>query len=105
MATSKEYLNYILGQLSSLDDITYRPMMGEYIIYYRRKIAAYLCDNRFLVKPVSAAVSLMPGADAEAPYEGAKLMLVVDNTDDKKFLEKLFNAMYAELLPPKHKKR
>lgn len=105
MASSKEYLNFMIEQLSGLDEITHRSMMGEYIIYFRGKIAAYICDDRFLVKPVKAAVELMPDAARELPYEGAKEMLLVDRVDDKEFLEGLFNAMYDELPAPKSKKR
>lgn len=104
MASSKEYLDFILEQLSDLDVITYRAMMGEYIIYYRGKIIGGIYDDRFLVKPVKAAVSLMSDAVYELPYEGAKEMLLVDNVDSKEFLAKLFNAMYDELPAPKKKK-
>ena len=105
MASSKEYLNFILEQLSELEEITHRSMMGEYIIYYRGKIAAYICDDRFLVKPVKSAAELMPDAPRALPYEGAKEMLLVENLDDKEFLKRLFNAMYDELPMPKIKKK
>ena len=104
MATSKDYLGYISEQLSELEEITYRSMMGEYIIYYRGKIAAYVCDNRLLVKPVDSAKALMPNAPMEPPYEGAKEMLLVENVDDREFLCDLFKAMYDELPAPKQKK-
>ena len=104
MASSKEYLDFIMGQLSSLQDVTYRAMMGEYIIYYGGKIVGGIYDDRFLVKPVKAAVALMPEADHELPYEGAKEMLLVDNVDDAQFLGELLNAMYPELPTPKKKK-
>ena len=104
MATSKGYLEFILEQLSGLDEITYRSMMGEYIIYYRGKIAAYICDDRLLVKPVKSAISLMPEASYETPYEGAKDMLLVNEVDNKEFLTELFIAMYNELPVPKKKK-
>ena len=97
MATSKDYLEYILDGLSELDEITFRQMMGEYIIYYRGKIAAYVCDNRFLVKPVKSALDMLDEIIYEPPYDGAKDMLLVEQTDDKSFLAKLFNAMYEEL--------
>ena len=103
MATRKEYLAFILDQLSAVDGITHRQMMGEYIIYMREKIVAYLCDDRLLVKPVPSAVQLMPNAIYEPPYEGAKDMLLVDNVDDRAFLKELFEAMYSEL--PKQKDR
>ena len=97
MATSKEFISYIKEQLSELDEITTRLMMGEYIIYYRGKIAAYVCDDRLLIKPVSAAKELLPDSPLEAPYTGAKPMLLCENTDDKAFLTRLFNAVYPEL--------
>ncbi len=103
MAVDKGYLEFIQEQLSGLDDITYRQMMGEYIVYYRGKIAAYLCDDRFLVKPVPSAVKMLPDAQYEPPYDGAKDMILVDNTDSKEFLETLFNAMFDELVYPKRK--
>ena len=104
MATSKGYLEFILEQLSGLDEITYRSMMGEYIIYYRGKIAAYICDDRLLVKPVKSAISLMPEASYETPYEGAKDMLLVNEVDNKELLTELFIAMYDEFPVPKKKK-
>ncbi len=103
MASSKDYLDYILDQLSGLDDISYRAMMGEYIIYYRGKVVGGIYDDRFLVKPVKAAVAMMPDADMELPYEGAKEMLLVDDVENREFLRELLDAMYPEL--PARKKR
>lgn len=105
MASSKEYLEFILGQLSELDEITYRAMMEEFIIYYRGKIVGGIYDDRLLVKPVKSAISRMPTAPYELPYEGAKEMLLVDEVDNKKFLTDLFNTMYEELPAPKTKKK
>lgn len=105
MASSKEYLQFILEQLSELEEITYRAMMGEYIIYYRGKIVGGIYDDRLLVKPVKSAISLMPNATYELPYEGAKEMLLVEEIDSKEFLTGLFNAMYDELPTPKSKKK
>ena len=85
MASSKEYLEFILGQLSELEEITYRAMMGEFIIYYRGKIVGGIYDDRLLVKPVKSAISYMPTAPYELPYEGAKEMLLVDEVDNKGF--------------------
>lgn len=104
MPSDKGYLEYILEQLSELDDITCKAMMGEYIICYKGKITGGIYDNRFLVKPVKAAVRLMPDAKYELPYEGAKEMLLVENVDDRIFLAKLLNAMYDELPAPKSKR-
>lgn len=104
MASSKEYLNFILEQLSELEEITYRAMMGEFILYYRGKIIGGIYDNRLLVKPVKSAISFMPTASYELPYDGAKEMLLVDEVDDKEFLTGLFRNMYDELPTPKKKK-
>ena len=97
MASSKEFLQFILEQLCSLDDISYRPMMGEYIIYYRGKIVGGIYDNRLLVKKTKSALELMPAAICDFPYEGAKEMLLVDEIDNKEFLKKLFETMYKEV--------
>ena len=104
MASSKAYLDFILAQLSQLEEISYKAMMGEYIIYYRGKIVGGVYDDRFLVKPVKAAAALMPEAAYELPYEGAKEMLLVENVDSKAFLTELLNAMYDQLSAPKKKK-
>lgn len=104
MASNKEYLNYILDQLSELNDITYKPMMGEYIIYYRNIIVGGIYDNRLLVKPIKSAISYMSHATYELPYEGAKEMLLVDNVDSKEYLIKLFEVMYDELSSHKNSK-
>ena len=104
MASTKEYLNFILEQLSELAEITYKAMMGEYIIYYRGKIVGGIYDDRFLVKNVKTAREMMPDADLELPYEGTKEMLLVDDVDNKEFLRELLEAMYDELPEPKKKK-
>lgn len=104
MASSKVYLEFIIEQLSGVGEVTYKAMMGEYIIYHRGKIVGGIYDDRFLVKPVKAAVSLMPDATYELPYEGAKEMLLVEDVDNKEFLRKLIVAMYDELPAPKKRK-
>ena len=105
MASSKEYLEFILGQLSELEEITYRTMMGEFIIYYHEKVVGGIYDDRLLVKPVKSAISFIPTASYELPYEGAKEMLLVDEVENKEILIGLFNAMYEELPAPKPKKK
>ena len=97
MASTKEYLDYILDQLSDLDEIRFRPMMGEYILYYRGKIFGGIYDDRLLVKPVPAALKLMPDADMERPYDGAKEMILVTDPDDREFLCGLVRSMWEEL--------
>ena len=101
MASTKEYADFILEQLSELDEIASRRMMGEYIIYFRGKIIGGIYDNRFLVKPTKSAREKMPDTSFELPYEGAKEMLLVDNVDNRDFLKELFLAMYDELPAPK----
>lgn len=103
MASTKAYLDYILEQLSELKEITYRAMMGEYIIYYRGKVVGGIYDDRLLVKPVKSALSIMPMATYELPYEGAKEMLLVEEVDSKCFLTELFQVMYEELPETKRK--
>ncbi len=104
MASSKEYLEFVLDQLSSLDEISYRSMMGEYIIYYQGKIVGGIYDDRFLIKPTKSAKEMMPKAQYETPYDGAKEMLLVDDIDNKDFMNELLNAMVDELPAPKKKK-
>ena len=101
MASDKEYLEYILEQLAMPEDVSYRAMMGEYILYYRGKVIGGIYDNRFLVKPVKSAAAMMPEAASELPYEGAKAMLLVDNVENTEFLQALVKAMYDELPSPK----
>ena len=105
MASSKDYLQFVLEQLSELQEITYRAMMGEFIIYYRGKIVGGIYDDRLLVKPTKSAISYMPTVTYEIPYENAKEMLLVEEIDNKDFLTVLFNVMYDELPTPKPKKK
>ena len=105
MASSKEYLEFILGQLSGLKGITYRAMMGEYIIYYKGKTVGGIYDDRLLVKPVKSALAYMPVASYELPYEGASEMLLVDEVDNGEYLTGLFEAIYDELPAPKFRKK
>ena len=97
MASSKEYLNFILDQLSGLGGISYRAMIGEYILYYNGKIVGGIYDDRFLVKPVKVAVAMLPDAKKELPYEGGKEMLLVEDVDNRELLRDLLQAMYEEL--------
>ena len=103
MASSKEYLEYVLDLLSDLDDITHRYMMGEYVLYYRGKVFGGVYDDRFLVKPTKTALQMLPDTEQEIPYEGGKEMLLVD-TEDKSFLRELVESMYDDLPEPKKRK-
>ena len=97
MASSKDYLNFIAEQLSELGEITFRAMMGEYLIYYCGRIIGGIYDNRFLVKPTKSVEILMPNAKKKLPYDGAKEMFLVDDVDDKEFLKKLLKAIYDDI--------
>lgn len=103
MASDRGYLDFILEQLSGVEDITWKAMMGEYILYCRGRIIGGIYDNRFLVKPTKSALRMMPGAERELPYEGAKEMLLVNNVDSRDFLTELIGAMTDELPAPKKK--
>ena len=105
MASSKEYLNFILDQLSNFKGMSYRAMMGEYILYYNGKIVGGIYDDRFLVKPVKAAVAMLPDAKKELPYEGGKEMLLVEDVDNREFLQDLLLAMYEEHPAVKKKRK
>jgi TfoX/Sxy family transcriptional regulator of competence genes len=103
MASSKEYLDFVLEQLSELDEVSFRAMMGEYILYYRGRVFGGIYDDRLLVKPVPSAVKLMPDATMELPYDGAKEMILVDAVDNRELLCELVRSMWEEL--PEKKKR
>ena len=105
VASKKEYLDYVLDQLSGLSEITYRPMMGEFILYYRDKVFGGIYDDRFLVKNIKAAREVIPDAELALPYEGAKEMLMVSDTDDRELLTRLVSGMYDELPAKKKGKR
>lgn len=105
MASSKSYLDFILDQLSGLENVTFRTMMGEYIIYYRGRVVGGIYDDRFLVKPTKSATAMMPNANTEHPYEGAKEMLLVDDVENREFLRELLESMFDELPAPKNKKK
>ena len=104
MASSKEYLDYVLDQLRELDELSCKPMMGEYLLYYHGKIVGGIYDDRFLVKDTPSARALMPEAERALPYEGAKLMLLVSDPDDRALLHKIFDGIYSDL-PDKNKKK
>jgi len=105
MPSSKSYLEFVLDQLSGLDGVSWRAMMGEYILYYRDKIVGGVYDDRFLVKQTASSAAMMPDAVKEPPYDGAKEMLLVDRLDDRQFLEGLLTAMADELPAAKKRKQ
>ena len=105
MASSKEYLDFILDQLSELDEMSYRPMMGEYILYYRGKIIGGIYDNRLLLKPVKVIMDQLGQTRLERPYEGAKEMILLEDLEDKSFIARLIKDMYEVLPAPKVKNK
>lgn len=104
MATGREFLNYVLDQCADLE-VRARPMMGEYVLYYRDKVAGGLYDGCMMLKDVPAARALLPDAAPEPPYPGAKPMLAVDRLDDRAFLRELFEAIYPELPAAKPRRK
>ena len=104
MASSKEYLEYILDQLSGLEEVSYRAMMSEYILYCRGKVVGGIYDDRLLIKPTKSALAMVPEAKMELPYEGAKEMILVEDVDDSEFLQDLVRAVCDDLPAPKKKK-
>lgn len=103
MSSSESYLNYILEKLSCLNDISFRKMMGEYIIYYQEKVIGGIYDDRFLLKQTKTAKSLMPDATLEQPYKGAKEILLIKELDNQELIKKLISSMYNELTIKKEK--
>lgn len=105
MATTKEFHDYMMEQLSRIGDFSSRKMMGEYCVYYRGKLIGDLCDNTFLLKPTETVLRLMPDAQRDYPYEGAKtLMVVVDEIENTELLSAVITAMYEELPESKARK-
>lgn len=102
MPSDKDYLHFVLEQLSALDSISHRAMMGEYILYCEGKVVGGIYDNRLLVKPTPAALAMLPHAPRELPYEGAKEMLLIEDIENSEFLCRLFPAI-AHDLPAKKK--
>lgn len=97
MASSKDFLEFVLDGLCELPDITYRAMMGEYVIYYRGKVVAGIYDNRFLVKPTPGALRIVPNAPMEIPYDGGRPMIMIEDAENRALLRELFDAIYNDL--------
>ena len=95
MGTTKEYKNFILEQLNLLDDITCRPMMGEYLLYYKETLFGGIYDDRLLVKIVDNNKKY--NMAKEIPYDTAKPMYLVDAVDDKEILKEIVLDTYKEI--------
>lgn len=105
MATTKEYHDYIVEQLSRAGEITTRRMMGEYLVYYRGKLVGDICDNTLYLKQTPSSCRLMPDAETGYPYEGSRtLMLIVDRIEDADLMGEVLEGMYGELPDPKKKR-
>ncbi len=104
MATSKEFHDYVVENLQKAGEISTRKMMGEYLVYYQKKLVGDICDNCLFLKPTEAVLRLLPDADRGYPYEGSKtLMVVVDDVENTKLLAEVLSEMYKELPEPKKK--
>ena len=101
MATTKEYRDFILEQLSLLDNITCRSMMGEYLLYYNDILFGGIYDSRLLVKIVESNKKY--GMSEEIPYKGAKLMYMIEDLDDKEKIKEIVQETCKDL-PVKKKK-
>lgn len=97
MSSTREYLDFIMDQLSELGEVSYRAMMGEYVIYYRGKVVAGIYDDRFLVKPTPGARRILPNASMEIPYPGGKAMIMIEDIENRDLLRTLFDAIYTDL--------
>lgn len=106
MATSKEFHDFVMENLSRAGIVTSRKMMGEYLVYFDGRLAGNICDNRLLLKQTEASVRLLPDAEKEYPYEGSKtLMLVVDDFENESLMRQIIEEMYRQLPEPSGKKR
>ena len=110
MPSSEKFRDHVLQQFKGElfnggFRVTTRKMMGEYILYADGKIFGGIYDDRLLVKPVPAALAMLPGAKKQLPYDGAKPMLRItaEQIEDSAFLAKLLDAMLPEVPAPKKK--
>ena len=101
MSSTREYMDFVMDQLSDLDDVSFRAMMGEYVIYYRGKVVAGVYDDRLLVKPTNTAQKIIPNAPMEIPYPGGKPMIMIEDVENRELLQNLFDAVYTEIPAPK----
>ena len=99
MATTKDYRDFILGQLSLLDNITCKSMMGEYLLYYNGILFGGIYDDRLLVKKVENNKKY--NMKEELPYEGAKTMYLVEDVDNKELLKEIIIDTSKDLLNKK----
>ena len=104
MSTSKAFFEFIFERLSVIDEVSFRPMMGEYVLYFKNKVVGGIYDNRLLVKPTISVLGLLPNAEYQLPYEGAKEMIFIKELDNKEFLLCLLETIYNDLPDKKGKK-
>lgn len=101
MASTQDYLEFVLDLLSEVPEVTYRKMMGEYILYSGGVIFGGIYDDRFLLKDVPATRRAF--VTEQIPYDGAKPMLLVDSEDSARIAQAI-EAMFPQLPKLKVKK-
>lgn len=99
--TTRSFFEYVSDQLSELSDVTFRPMMGEYIIYFKGKVVGGIYDDRLLLKPTEGVEKMLTEVKLELPYEGSKPMISVTDIDDKEFLTDLIEYTYNAIFSHK----
>ena len=104
MPSTKSYLDFIQDQLSGLEGVSWKRMMGEYILYYQGKVVGGIYDDRLLLKPTKSTMVMLPDAPSELPYEGAKPMLLVEDVEDRERLQRLVESAGGDLPAPKKKR-
>ena len=100
MSSSRDFLDYVLEQLSELSDVSFRPMMGEYVIYYEGKVVGGIYDDRFLIKNTKSVSEYLKNNDIslplEKPYPGGRDMLAAD-IDDREMTCSLIEMIRKDL--------
>ncbi len=107
MTSSKEFVEHVMEQLNMATGggASSRAMMGEYVVYYRDKVIGGIYNDRFLIKPTESARALLPHAEYQIPYEGAKEMLLVNEVENRELMAELLQSMYPELPARKPRKK
>ena len=106
MASDQKFVDFILEQIDSSGQMSYKKMFGEYGLYFGEKIVALVCDNKLFVKPTLAGRAFIKEVIEAPPYPGAKpSFLIEEQLDDSVWLTELINLTAQELPSPKPKKK
>ena len=106
MSSNQDFVDFVIGQLQSAGDITFKKMFGEYALYSGNKIFALICDNKLFIKPTIAGKNFIQDVVEATPYPGAKPgFLVEDRIEDHEWLSTLVILTVSELPEPKPKKK